>query len=161
MEDKHKQMHYICQKMRKWIWILFLLVVAGLASWFIATSGLAICSYFSYSVQVPASIKSWSVEEKKSDQFEVLAYYSYQYKNKEYGGTSRVGNFYPNPWAANLAKNHYAKQPWKAWIKPKDPGKSLLEKRFPYKKAVSAAILVALVIYFVSLGAYVRLKHGR
>jgi hypothetical protein len=147
--------------MRNWIWILFLLGVGGLAIWFIITSSLAVSSYFSYSLQVPATINSWSVEEKKADQFEVLAHYSYEFKEKEYRGTSRVGSFYPNPWAANLAKNQYAHQAWSAWIKPKEPDKSLLEKKFPYKKAISAAILVVLVLYFILLGSYVRLKHGR
>lgn len=146
--------------MRK-IWIIFLTIIALLALWFIVNSSLAICSYYSYSTQVPVTIQSWLVEEKKSDKFAVVAQYSYQFKNKTYYGKSRVGNYYPNPWAANLAKEHYTKQPWSIWIKPKEPQQSLLEKKFPVKKAVSAAILVALLIYFAILGTYVRIKHGR
>jgi len=147
--------------MKNTIWISFLLLVALLALWFIVKSTLAVCSYFNYSLEVPVTVEKWSVEEVHSDQFAIQAHYNYFLQGKEYLGVGTLGSRYPNPWAANQAQKHFAQQNVTAWVNPKQPEKSLLEKKFPYKKAISAAMLVILFIYFAILGTYVRLKHGR
>jgi hypothetical protein len=144
---------------RTGIWYSLIVIVFLLALWFIVKAGLAIFSYYQLSVQVPAKISQWSVEEIKPDQFAVFSTYTFDYKGKAYQGKSKVGNFYPNPWAANRAKGHFVEERWFAWINPKYPDQNQIGKTFPYKKAISAAILIGLLIYFSFLALYVRMKN--
>jgi len=139
----------------------FLLVIALFALWFVAKAGYAIFSYYQLSLQASTTIDHWSIEEIKSDQFAVIAHYSFDYQGKKYQGTSQVGDLYPNPWAANRAQKQYSIQKWPAWFNPKHPDRAALEKKFPYKKAISAGILIALLVYFLILGVYVRIKHAK
>ena len=147
--------------MKNIIWFAFLAIVAFLALWFIVKSSMAVCSYYHLSVQVPVTVEKWSIEELKSDEFAVIAHYSYDFKGQPYKAQGRVGALYPNPWAAGHAENQFSTKKWTAWVNPKHPEKSVLQKKFPYKKAISAAILVALFIYFAILGTYMRVRHGK
>ncbi len=142
------------------IWIIFLLIIFFMAVWFIFSAAFAITDYYQYSIQVPTKIEKLEVKEIKADQFAVLADFSYEYEGKTYRGSGKVGSYYPNPWAADKAQKQYASMQWPAWIKSKHPEKAVLEKNFPVKRTVSAAILLCLLIYFAILTAYVRVKHG-
>ncbi len=144
---------------KKLIWILFIVLVAALAAWFIGRAGIEIYRYSQYSVKVEALVEKWTIHEKKGDQFAVEAHYSYQYEGKEYQGVGQAGTFYPNPWAAEEAKLRMAKQKWSVWIDPKHPERSLVEKHFPVKRTLSAVILISLVIYFLFLMTYTRIKN--
>ncbi len=146
---------------RNAIWIGFLLIVVGVALWFVVKTGYDVYSYFQLNTQVPIKIEKWSVQEVKADQFLVNVHYSYDYQGKSYTGVGSIGSKYPNPWAANRAQQQFVKQEWSIWIHPKHPEKGMLEKKFPYKTAISALVLLGLTIYFFVLGTYVRAKSGR
>ena len=147
--------------MKNSIWIIFLALVTLLALWFIVKSTLAVVAYFHYSVQVPVHIEKWTVEEIKADQFALRAHYTYTFNDRVYQDSGWVGSRYPNPWAANQGLKQTEQVSREVWINPRHPEKSLIEKKFPYKKAFSAAIIVALCIYFIILGTYVKVRHGR
>lgn len=139
---------------------VFFVVIAFFAIGFIIKASLALFSYYQLSFQVPITITEWSIKEINSDQFAVIAHYSFNYQGVDYQSVSQVGDFYPNPWAANRAQKQYSTQKWMAWLNPKHPDQAILEKKFPYKKTISAGILIVLLIYFSILGAYVRIRHG-
>ncbi len=146
---------------RKAIWILFILVVALVAIWFIIRASYDLYDYLQLNVRAEVAVDRWQVQEIKSDQFAVVAHYVYAYQGKNYMGQGQVGGIYPNPWAANEAKTRFAKQKWSAWLDPGHPDKSVIEKYFPIKRTLSAAVLLLLVFYFFILAVYMRFKeHG-
>lgn len=143
---------------RKAIWIPFILIVVSAAIWFVVEAGCEVYDYSQLKVRVEAVVDHWKVHELKSDQFVVIAHYSYVYQEKNYNGEDMAGHVYPNPWAANVAKTRFSKQKWSVWLNPKNPEKSVIEKHFPIKRTLSSAVLLCLVLYFCVLVAYMRLK---
>jgi hypothetical protein len=139
---------------RNAVWGILLLIIVLCALWFIVKAGMGIYRYTQLTMQVPVVIERWEIKEIKSDQFEVRAYYSFKYQGREYQGSGRIGDLYPNPWAASHAKEQFYRGSWRAWFNPKHPDHSLLEKKFPLKRMLSAVILVGLFIYFFILGLY-------
>lgn len=142
------------------VWIGFLLIVVVIALWFVVKASYGVIAYTRLSTQVEIEVHKWSVEQKKTDQFAVLAHYSFEYEDKEYVGAMTTGSFYPNPWAANRAIEKFSEQRWSVWINPKHPNKAVFQKKFPYKSAFSAVILLGLSIYFFILGTYMGGKNG-
>ena len=145
--------------MRRIIWIVFLLIIALLALWFIVKTGRSVFSYFQLTAQLPVTVEKWTIKEIKSDRFAVMAHYSFEYQGKNYQGSGQVGGLYPNPWAATRAEQQFSSTQQHVWFSPKHPDHSVLEKKFPLKKVLSAAMLIGLFIYFCILSTYVRLKH--
>lgn len=145
---------------RNTVWLVILIVIVTLALWFVIRAGFGVMAYYQLSVHVPTSVERWSVKELSSDQFAVMAHYTYEYQGKTYQGSSQVGASYPNPWAASRAQKLFASEQWPAWINPKHPERPLLEKKFPYKRTISAAILIGLLIYFAILSSFVRVKRS-
>ena len=143
---------------RKAIWIPFTIVVALIAFWFIIKASHEVREYLLLKVQVEVVVDRMEVQEFKSDQFVVVAYYTYSYQEKNYLGQGQLGGTYPNPWAANEAKARFSKQKWSVWLDPLHPVKSVVEKHFPIKRTLSAAVLLGLVLYFFILAVYMRLK---
>ena len=136
------------------------MVVSVFAIWFIVKAGVEVYEYAQLTVQAEVVVNEWSVQEVKTDQFVVIAHYVYVYQEKNYTGQGKVGGIYPNPWAAQEAKARFSKQKWSVWLAPGHPEKSILEKHFPVKRALSAAVLIGLVLYFFILSAYVKVKNG-
>lgn len=145
---------------RKAIWIPFILVIALVAIWFLIKASYDLHDYLQLKVCTEVVVDQWLVQEIKSDQFAVVAYYTYSYQGKDYIGQGTVGGAYPNPWAANEAKSRYSKQKWSVWLDPKRPEKSVVEKHFPIKRTLSAVVLLGLALYFFILAVYMRFKHG-
>jgi hypothetical protein len=145
---------------KNWIWVGVIGLVAVLALWFVVRAGCEVYRYLQLDKVVEVSVESWSVEERGSNQYAVMATYTYDLGGKNYSGKEQVGGKYPNPWAAGEAKNRFATQKWSAWVNPHHPEKSVLEKHFPVKKTVSALVLLGLALYFLLLGLYMRVKHG-
>lgn len=145
---------------RNLVWLIFILIVAAIAFWFIIKAGCDVYDYFQLSAKAPATIEQWSVKEVKADRFAIVAHYFFEYQGKNYHGEGQVGDFYPNPWAAQEAKKRFALQHWDVWLNQKHPDRSVLEKHFPFKKAISAIVLIILTLYFLILGFYVKVKHG-
>jgi hypothetical protein len=146
---------------RNWIWIIFLVLVAAFTLWFIIKAGSAATHYFQLKTQVPATIEKWEVEEIRAERFAVVAHYSFEFQDKIYRGKGQAGELYPNPWAAGKAQKQFAEKRWSVWLNPKHPEKAFLEKRFPYRKTISAGVLAGLSLYFFILGTYVKARHGR
>ena len=143
---------------RKKIWLVFVLLIAVVALWFIVKGVLEIGAYYSLSAQAPATIEKWSIKEKHSDSFAVEAEFTFNYKEKSYQGVTNVGGLYPNPWAAGHAQERFSAQKWSAWFNPHKPEKAVLEKKFPLKKTLSTVVLIGLATYFSILGIYLGRK---
>jgi hypothetical protein len=125
--------------------------VISAAIWFVIKAVHEVYNYSQFKVRVEAEIDRWEVHELSSDQFVVMAQYSYIYQEKKYNGEDRTGQVYPNPWAANVAKSRFLKQKWSVWLNPKKPEKSMIEKHFPIKSTISTIVLLCLILYFLWL----------
>ncbi|MFZ0565258.1 MAG: hypothetical protein WAM28_03650 [Chlamydiales bacterium] len=136
-------------------WIAFLLIVVTISLWFVVKAGSDLLHYARMNMQTPATIEKWTIEELKNGEYRINAIFSFTFKNKNYQEKGQVGGRYPNPWAAEQALARFSKKNWMAWVDPKSPSKALLEKKFPYKTALSASVLLGLTIYFFCLGFYV------
>ncbi len=141
------------------IWIAFLLIVMGFGTWFVVRGGYALIHYYQFSLQVPATIEKWEVDQRDANKYALTAFYSYEFDGKNYRAKGQVDDLYPNPWAANRVLEKYKEQKWNVWINPKKPQKAVLEKKFPYKGTISAVVILGLVIYFICLGLYVGVKN--
>jgi hypothetical protein len=141
------------------IWVAFLLIVMGFGVWFVVKAGYELIHYYQLSLQIPVAVQKWEVEELDANKYAISLSYSYEYDGKNYRNRGKIGSAYPNPWAANRALEKFEQEKWYAWVNPQAPQKAVLEKRFPYKAAVSAVVLLGLVIYFICLGLYVGVKN--
>lgn len=141
---------------KKALWIGLLTLILGCAVWFVLKASQDLYRYFQYTVQTKASVQAWDIQESSSGHYAVIAHYSYFFNDKTYEGKGQVGSLYPNPWAAQEAKNRFSRQIWHVWINPRSADHSLIEKHFPFKKVVSAALLLGVGIYFLILGVYLR-----
>lgn len=169
MENYHNGNEYICQNRsdnsttkimnRNRIGLIFLIIVGALATWFIIKAGYDLYTYSRLSERVPVTVEKWSIEELKSDQFVVLAHYSFEYQGKNHVGKGGVGT-YPNPWAAQEAQKQFSQKKWSVWLDPKHPELAVMQKYFPFKRTLSALILAGLLIYFLTLNKYIQSKYG-
>ncbi|MCH9627747.1 MAG: hypothetical protein S4CHLAM2_13900 [Chlamydiales bacterium] len=144
---------------RNVIWIAFLLIMTGFATWFVVSAGRDLMRYYQISTQVSATVEKWDIKERGPNQYVVQAVYSYDFGGKSYPGSGPVTEAYPNPWAATQALEKMKKRKWSVWINPKVPDQSILDRKFPYKATLSAVILIALSAYFICLGVYAGIKN--
>lgn len=141
------------------LWIAFLFLIVGFGLWFVVKAGYDLIRYYQFSAQIPTQIEKWEVKELEANKYVIIASYSYEYQGIYYQATGQIGTIYPNPWAARRGLERFETQNWQAWLNPKAPQAAVLEKTFPYKAAISAAILLGIVVYFICLGLYVGIKH--
>lgn len=99
--------------------------------------------------QAPAEILRWEVEEVKSDRYALKAIYSYRFQEKIYEGVTRLGPVYMNEISAISGIREAAKERWSAWVNPRRPESSSLEKIFPTGLIVRASVATLVSVYFV------------
>jgi hypothetical protein len=137
-------------------YLALLLTIVGAALFF---GGKAGYKYYKYSVltaQAPLKKVDWSIQEVSDEEFFVKADYLFEVNGVEFPNETVFKTKHLNHWAAEQAleemktyKNN------KVWYQPGNEHHSTLQKNFPLKECVSAAALLALLLYFVWLGIYV------
>ncbi|MBS0624046.1 MAG: DUF3592 domain-containing protein [Verrucomicrobia bacterium] len=142
-----------------WLFFLSLIVIAMIAFSFCATQ--QVMHYRHLSLQVPAHVMRWDVQEEKADLYTIMAEYFFEYQGRTYSGYSKVTSSYKNPWSAQKALSGFQQRAWSVWVDPKHPMLSTLYKPFPYKSVLSASVLVGLVVYLAILGVVVGGQYGR
>ncbi len=146
---------------RNAIWLAFVIIVLGFSVWFIVKAGYDLARYYQFNTEVPIAIEKWEVIEKQANKYAVEVAYTYEYEGKDYQGEGQLGDDYPNPWAASRAVERMKQEKWGVWIRSSIPDKGLLRRKFPYKAALSAVVLIGLVIYFIILGLYAGVKNEK
>lgn len=66
-----------------------------------------------------------------------------------------MGDPFKNPWSAEQGLERFEKSSWMAWYDQREPMRSTLSKKFPYKSTLSGIVLVGLSLYFIGLGLFV------
>ncbi|KAF3362686.1 hypothetical protein PHSC3_000926 [Chlamydiales bacterium STE3] len=107
----------------------------------------------------PLESISWTVKPESDERYRLFAIYHFKVDDQQYQGTTLLsGAPFRNAWAAEQAKKELAPQYRTVWYDPADPHFSSIEKNFPTKNVAYAAILFALLNYFV-WGGYFYTKY--
>ncbi|MGK5594795.1 MAG: hypothetical protein ACSNEK_05485 [Parachlamydiaceae bacterium] len=102
---------------------------------------------------------SWRVKPESDEHYYLEASYSYLVEGKAYQGeTVLAGSPYRNAWAANQALKEISPQYHYVWYDPDTPSFSNLEKNFPSKAVIYAAIMFVILNYF-AWGGYFYTTH--
>lgn len=118
--------------------------------------------YVHYSKQVIPHSINWGVTKGKNDTFFIQADYQYVFHNKKYltKWVFRSESF-PNPFLAQETIHLWQKRSWKAWINPRNPGLSILQKQMPYKLLLKSGICFLIFFYFMWLRFYSRMSSQK
>jgi len=146
---------------RNKVWLFFLSAVVFMMFGFVVHATGKVLQYRHLSLQVPATITTWEIQEGKRQAYSVTARYFFEFQGRTYSGTSSVTSPYKNPWAAQKAVSGFEQRTWQVWVNPQQPIHSTLYKAFPTKIVLSAAVLTALVVYFSVIGTIAGGYYGR
>lgn len=127
----------------------FFFLLIGVTLWFLISAGCALISYSRHSLPIFLNVKGWEVQETKTDVFQVIANFSFEYKGEKVEGKGAVEGTYPNHWAAEKGiekRKNILKI--KGWIHPKNSRHILLVRTFPWKKTIYAGCVLTLLGYF-------------
>jgi hypothetical protein len=121
-------------------------------------SGVFLYRYYNYirlGAKAPTKEVTWTVDPRTDEQYLLKANYSFDANGQNFtGNTVLEERGYWNRYSAEKGVEEYSKKKWYVWYNPSDPTYSSLQKNFPLKECVSAAIMWAIVFYFVWLGYY-------
>lgn len=138
------------------IWLAFLAAIALITLWFSGMTGYELYNYLSLSSKVLPLEVNWSVTEKSTDHYVLLASYKFKDKDVEYAGVTEIEHI---PFKkANTAEQmipQYMQKKWIVWYASFNPERSSILKFFPLKSCLYTAILWGLLFYFIWLGFYV------
>lgn len=108
-------------------------------------------SFYSHSVLVPARVIKWEIQEIQ-EKYAIQAEYEYEIdKNKLKGVFLFSKPYYLNEFAAISSLKVLAKKDWNAWIQPKSPQRSILEKSFPANLLFRSLICYSVFVYLLFL----------
>lgn len=138
------------------IWLGFLGAITLVVIWFTWGTVSKLSTYYSLQRNTKVVESEWSILKIDEDIYRVEASFNFIFNDQKYNGYEIFENpEYPNPWAAEQALKQMESKQWYVWFSPKNPHISSLEKYFPFKSALSTAVLWGLWIYFIWLGYYV------
>lgn len=137
------------------VWMALIATLTLIVLWY---SGVFIYRYYNYirlGAKAPAKEITWTVEPLTDEHYLLRGNYSFNAKNQVFKGSSVVEERgYWNRYSAEKGVEEFSQKKWNIWYNPSDPTYSSLQKNFPLKECVSAAIMWAIVFYFLWLGYY-------
>lgn len=141
---------------KNFIWQAFLLLVGVATVWYTVS---AVTRYYVYSHltrSTEASSLNWTIHEKNEDGYFIEGDYRFNVAEKQFEGrTSWPDQLYLNRLGAEHGVAEFSQRPWVVWYDPAYPERSTLDKSFPFKETLYAALLWLLFLYFIWLGFYV------
>lgn len=142
------------------IWLTFLVIIALIVAWYVGVAFYRMYDFYTLQATAPATITQWSAKEIATDEFAPYAKYSFVVHEKHFEGeTALKYPIFRNSWAVEQSIPQLESKKWTAWYSPSNPNHSSIQKKFPTKECVSAALLFGLLLYFVWLGFYVAKKQ--
>lgn len=140
--------------------VLLLLFIAGAFFWFGGKAIFELWTYYSLGKYAPASVQEWTIEEIGSRCF-VTAHYTFELQGKTYQGATRFKDpVFLNRFSAEEGVKKWRELSWYAWYNLQKPEKSSMQKLFPYKSCVYAAIILGVFLYLQALSRKI-LKQAR
>lgn len=129
----------------------FLIILSALSSLFLLfKAGAEIYRYALFSNTKKADITSWEIDEENS-KFFISAKYIYTIDNRSIDGKTTFYKRFLNYDAAFSYLQNLSKKNFLAWYSKKDPNMSTIERFFPVKRSIYAALASCVFIYFIFL----------
>ena len=142
------------------LWLIFLGVIGCCIAGYTGFTFYKIFLYTIHSKEVDLKDVKWKAVWQNGS-FAVDATYHYSFQGRDIESHSQLQEKLLNRWAADEKIASLQKQHWHAWIDPRNPSDSALQKNFPLKECISTAILWSILAYFLWLGFYVAKKYGK
>jgi hypothetical protein len=137
-----------------------MLLLGGLALYFIATALVPLYGYYKLQITAPATLHDWRVIQKSSSAFAIEAVYTFEAQGKPFSHQTIFSKpYYLNQLSAERQIKIFSTQPWSVWYDAHNPTYSSLEKVFPMKKIIYALISVGVFGYFLYV-RYTVLERG-
>ncbi len=142
---------------RKWMPWGLALITWLLAIAYLGTQGDKLIQYWQRSMQAPAEIVSWHIQEVNQGKYAVEATYTFQVQETSYQHSSWVSEeVFRNESAANHALERLQTfRSWTVWYQEGRPENNSLEHSFPLKELISFSLLMAIGVYFLVIGYFV------
>lgn len=130
--------------------IVFVVLMACIVFAYVGIAAYKFYQYYRLTDKAAIESISWSVKPETDERFRLQGAYEYTVDGKKYHGTTLLQDTpYRNSWAAEQAIKETQPNYKTVWYDYSDPSVSNLEKNFPTKDIVYAAILFAILNYFV------------
>jgi hypothetical protein len=143
------------------LWLTFLGIVTLAMFWFAGKGLYHLYIYDTLSASTIVNVTDWSVKEVATDRYAPYAHYSFSVGEKEYKGEDALDYpIYRNAVSMERELPNLSLKSWKGWYNPADPSRSALQKHFPLRELISAALVFGLLLYFIWLGYYVNRKQS-
>lgn len=143
-------------------WGAFFLFIGAVILWFTASAGYQLYQYAVLQEKTFAKKIEWSVVEVTDEKYVLNAQYTFDLDGTSFSGNTRMTSLsFRNQWAAEQSIPKYDKQQWEVWYSPGNPHHSTLQKNFPLKECLSAALLWGIMGYFLWLQYYLKLNDGK
>jgi len=141
-------------------WIFFLVSVALVAIGFGGSAAWQLYRYRAYNATIQPTTLNWTVESKIGDRYYLVGEYSFEVEGKSFAGKTLLEKpLFRNLWSANQAIDEMGDSLRPVYFVSHKPEISTLNRHFPLKEVISAAALMALLLYFLCLGYYVAIKR--
>ncbi len=138
------------------IWWIFLSFLVAVTCWKSGEAIYRLYGYYRLTAHTQAEVTNWSVEKLSEERFLVKADYRFKAKGQLFA----ADYIFPfpsslNSWAAEKAIQKMSAEKYQVWYSARNPLVSALQKNFPLKECLIAALMAALLLYFIWLGYYV------
>lgn len=137
-------------------WWIFLTIVAAAVCWKSAVAIYRLYGYYRLTAQTEAHFTNWSVVPLSQESYVLKTHYRFQVGQQSYEGDYLFSDRpYLNAWGAEQEIKRGRPSRGIVWYSARNPLISSLQKTFPLKESLSAALLWGLFCYFIWLGYYV------
>jgi len=141
------------------MWRWFLLMIAAATIGYTAMTGYKYYQFSRLDAQAPAQNMKWHVAEHASDDYTLVADYTFNVNGVAYSGSTDFRNdVFLNEMAADGSIAEKGKRPWRVYYDKNHPEYSALEKDFPFKSYIYTIVLWGILLYFILLGFYISKK---
>lgn len=129
---------------------LILILSGAISLWFSGKALHGAWFYSRLSMVVPAQIHRWEV--RKEGRHRLWASYVYEVQGKLYTGETLFKDpAHLNALAAESDLKKWKEESWAAWVDPKVPSRSSLQRLFPWKSLIYALMSWGVSGYFLVL----------
>lgn len=144
------------EKLNKQIWIWSLLFLFAVTVYYDYGAVNSIRNYNSFTEQTQGVITQFEVANPFTDYFYLDVEYVYTFEGTQHRGEQRLeGMLIRNRFSAEKEGKKLIDQTVPVWVDPARPSLGIIERNYPLRDAVYAAILTILTAYWFGLGLYV------
>lgn len=139
------------------IWKVLLSVAFLSSLWTGGKFAYELYKYFEYDALGLADIEKWEVLSLSEDKYAVQVIYAFNTsKGKQHASYIFKNPYFKNPLSAKHNLEHWKGLNWQVWYQKRHPERSTLQRLFPFKAGIHAALSLGICFYFTYLFGYSR-----